>query len=68
MNYIKKRFFRTKHQTTSLEGVMRPQNSDNLQRNRVCARFVGGRLFKISMFGQKWKALNHLFGDSSNFI
>lgn len=42
MNYIKKRFFRTKHQTTSLEGVMRPQNSDNLQRNRVFARFVGG--------------------------
>lgn len=41
MNYIKKRFFRTKHQTTSLEGVMRPQNSDNLQRNRVFARFVG---------------------------
>lgn len=55
MNYIKKRFFRTKHQTTSLEGIMRPQNSDNLQRNRVFARFVGGDYSRFLCLGKNGK-------------
>lgn len=57
MNYIKKRFFRTKHQTTSLEGVMRPQNSDNLQRNRVFARFVGGAIIQDFYVWAKMESL-----------
>lgn len=68
MNYIKKRFFRTNHQTTSLEGLICPQNSDKQQKIKVFGWSVGGQLFEIFTFGQKWKALNYLFGDSSNFI
>lgn len=42
MNYIKKRFFRTNHQTTSLEGLIYPQNSDKQQKIKVFGWSVGG--------------------------
>lgn len=57
MNYIKKRFFRTNHQTTSLEGLICPQNSDKQQKIKVFGWSVGGAIIQDFYVWAKMESL-----------